>query len=374
MIFRNKTPKRLILSLFLPLCLLTLTHCDHQGYNNNDDNDNEDYSYYNRNTPNPYTNYNRYNDSPYNYSNPPNPYDNNFYYNRNTPNPYTNYNRYNDSPYNYSNPPNPYDNNFYYNRNTPNPYTNYNRYNDSPYNYSNPPNPYDNNFYYNRNARNTPNPYTNYNRYNGSPYNYSNPPNRYTTTHPLDQLDMSYRLNRGPFYNHEVIRLDRRNNAVILSAPTLIPPLGGTAPYTPIPGMPGAYSTFTHRNGTPAMEIYMPLPYVFHGPPGGIIKRLPNGQPLPGIPGGELPSVGIHLSKGNETIHLYLGKGAFAIYYPIEDYSWPVGLRFPIHTKSKRQTIGYFALVPSSGGVSGGVYLALIFPPSIARTLDNIIP
>jgi hypothetical protein len=101
-------------------------------------------------------------------------------------------------------------------------------------------------------------------------------------------------------------------------------------------------------------------------------KRLPNGDPLPGVPGGELPSIGLELDQTDFFGNLYFGIETFAIFVPTPGFDPLLKLTFPIKNKSNRKTIGYISAVPEKAAFDGGFFLSLRVPDELARLIDGI--
>ena len=114
------------------------------------------------------------------------------------------------------------------------------------------------------------------------------------------------------------------------------------------------------------------LKYIDIGNP----KRLPNGDPLPAVPGGELPAVAVNFPVENVRIHIYLGVEVLGIYVevPFDPY---VKLTLPIKTQkadgSQERTVAYLSSVPKRDPFDGGFFLSLAIPEGIARQLDELL-
>jgi hypothetical protein len=176
------------------------------------------------------------------------------------------------------------------------------------------------------------------------------------------------------FGTHQIFRIDTVNNLLILSIPISGMPFGTGA--FPINQLPGATIMFT----TSGIDITVPLKDLVKGVGFSNPSTLPNGNPLPGIPGGELPRIGGTVQNSNFTLDIYGSVKYFAIFVPVPqldkylNYINLIGgqLTLPIMNKGKTKTLGYFSIIAPTGNFDGGFYLSLVFPPELAAALDNL--
>lgn len=190
----------------------------------------------------------------------------------------------------------------------------------------------------------------------------------------LDENDLQGTISKGLFKNHQAIRIDVANKEVVLSIPLPIPYLV-SLPAKPIPELPGAYYQLGQSaSGTYQIEVHIPFSYFLPNASGTYADKLPNGDPLPAIPGGELPRYGIKISESNRDIFIYIGPSILAVYATTPEFNPYLPLQFPIKNANKTKIIGYLALVPEKRSYDGGVYLASKLPDGFARFLDEILP
>ena len=102
---------------------------------------------------------------------------------------------------------------------------------------------------------------------------------------------------------------------------------------------------------------------------------MPNGDPLPAVPGGELPHLAVqNTSKVN--FYAYGNVKYFALFVPTPGLNPFVNLTFPINNAAGTKTLGYLATVAQkvtgSTTFDGGFYLAMVFPPELAAILDDL--
>lgn len=144
-----------------------------------------------------------------------------------------------------------------------------------------------------------------------------------------------------------------------------------------IPQLAGArVVSGNNADGEGYIDLEIPLELLLSYVDLGNPKRLPNGDPLPAIPGGELPAVAVNFPIDNVRIHIFLGVEVLGIYVevPFDPY---VKLTFPIKTQksdgSQERTVGYLTSVPKKNPYAGGFFVSLVIPEEIARQLDELL-
>jgi hypothetical protein len=180
--------------------------------------------------------------------------------------------------------------------------------------------------------------------------------------------------NRGSL----VIYIDRANQALILVTP--IPVLMPILAPIEFPDMPGAkIFSFTNPDGSQSLAASIPLEYVVRGGRFGAGQRLPNGDPLPYVPAGELPGFSVQFpAKPDYRIHLYVGVNVAAVFTELPDVGIPpelcmFGCLWPVTNQARTKTVGAIGVVLEKNGFPGGVYLATQLPPELARIIDELI-
>lgn len=174
----------------------------------------------------------------------------------------------------------------------------------------------------------------------------------------------------------QTIEIDKTNKMLIARMPV---PLGsilsGVAAVVPIKEIPGATLGVENGAGGSAIVLRIPLAALLKGVDILPSTRLPNGDPLPAIPDGELPSVAVQLSKiAGLTIKptIYLAPSVIALYLesPFDPY---LALTLPIQNSSKTRTWGYLSSVPVKGAYKGGFFMSLKLPDDLARIIDDVL-
>lgn len=166
-----------------------------------------------------------------------------------------------------------------------------------------------------------------------------------------------------------VVDIDKATGALLLIMPlqmnTYIESAEGQ-----IPDLPGVkFMTYKDDKDASYIAVSVPLRYVLKGADFLTPGRLPNGDPLPQIAGGELPSLGLSIPGKNDVkFHFYIGVDVVCLYVssPFDPY---IGLTFPI--KSGLSTIGFLSSVPAKTGFNGGFFLSAHMPSEVARIIDD---
>lgn len=184
------------------------------------------------------------------------------------------------------------------------------------------------------------------------------------------------RVAGGQEDDREVFDIDKENKMLIVHLPISANPfLDGMQLTVTIKEIPGAELIVgPNAAGTKTqVTIKVPLSHVLNGvdfiPP----SKLPNGDNLPAIADGELPSVAVNLSKlGNINASIYLAPSVVGLYVnsPVNPY---LQLTFPIRNKAKTKIWGYFSTVPAKGNYQGGFFISVTLPDDLARIIDDIL-
>lgn len=190
---------------------------------------------------------------------------------------------------------------------------------------------------------------------------------------PWEKVDLDGTVSAGIFGKHKVIDVDKIRNLLLISIPLPINPFGGMVSL-PLPQAPDIEVGVEQSGSSYALVMKVPLKYIVKGVQFADAGKLPNGNPLPGVPGGELPRLGLKIFKNANEAYLYLGKGAVAVFVPTPKFNPYVNLTFPIKNKSQRKIIGYFASVAQQNPYAGGFFLSVVLPDDIQRAIDDIIP
>ncbi len=191
-----------------------------------------------------------------------------------------------------------------------------------------------------------------------------------------DNVNLKAKISGGLNDGDLAIDIDKENNALLL-----ILPLSGVLidiNESTIPELRGVrIFPYTDSNGNMRLAVSVPFEHILHGVKTGDPKKLPNGDPLPAIPNGELPSFALNIGKSqNIQFNLYIGVDTVAVFMtsPI-NLGLPLSMTFPIKSSQQVAPVGYFALIAAKQ-VNGqkhkeGFYMATKLPAQISRFLDD---
>ena len=173
----------------------------------------------------------------------------------------------------------------------------------------------------------------------------------------------------------QVVEIDKTNMQLIVRLPSPIPSVTfldfEAFRFKQIPGATMGVETLA--TGGSALVLRIPLSSLVKGVALSSPSRLPNGDPLPGIPDGELPSAAVTLSRvGSINPTIYLGPSVVAIFVN-SPYSLPIGLTFPIKNAAHTRTWGYVSSIPAKGTDKGGFFVSLALPDDVARIIDDVL-
>ena len=190
-------------------------------------------------------------------------------------------------------------------------------------------------------------------------------------------LDVNGAVSGGVFGQTPVLSLDKVTKELVVRLP-MSPNAGidGATIHIPVPQLAGAkIGLEALPNGGSALTLRVPLAVLMNGITTGLNPaKLPNGDPLPGIPDGELPAVAVALmpsSKINAT--LYMSQAVLAVFVN-SPFDPTIGMTFPIRDASREHTYGYFSTIPAKSKLAqGGFFLSIAIPDDIARVIDDNI-
>lgn len=186
-------------------------------------------------------------------------------------------------------------------------------------------------------------------------------------------VDLNGAISGGPYFEANAIGLDRGSQSIDLKLPLPRNPFGQEFS-TEIPELPGAkIGIVQDASGQWSVALRVPLKYLIKGVDVGVPGKLPNGNELPGIPGGEKPIYALDINRLGRTLTVYIGLQAAAVFVPTPEFDPFVALGFPIRNQSNRQVVGYFATVPKKNAFAGGFYMAAVIPDSVARVLEKVL-
>jgi len=98
---------------------------------------------------------------------------------------------------------------------------------------------------------------------------------------------------------------------------------------------------------------------------------LPDGRPLPGVPGGELPLLGFELPNTNLDTTIYLGKDYLAFFME-SDFNLPLNLTGNILNEDESSIVGLLGWVAANDGYKGGAFVSLRLPRELVAYIGSL--
>lgn len=189
-----------------------------------------------------------------------------------------------------------------------------------------------------------------------------------------EAVQMDGTINGGRFDQSKVVEIDRATKTLVIKVPFIAGiQLGAEVPVA-IRDIPGAtFGIEMNSDGSSALVLRLPLASVLKGidtlPP----SRLPNGDRLPAIPEGELPSIGMTFNRsGSLRGALYLSPSVVGVFVATK-FDPFIRLTLPIRDEARTRTFGYFTSVPAKTGFDGGFFLSIALPDDLARAIDDLL-
>lgn len=188
-----------------------------------------------------------------------------------------------------------------------------------------------------------------------------------------EKVEMNGYPSGGNYKGHLVIYIDKAKQSLlmVLPIPALIPIV---APVN-IPDLDGAYLTsYMDASGSTSLAVNIPLRHIVREGKFMPDQRLPNGDPLPFVPAGELPGFAIEFPQmPRYQIHLYVGVNVAAVFAELPDVGLPFGFISQVKNKTNTKVVGAIGYVPPKNNFDGGMYLAAQLPADLARVIDELI-
>lgn len=187
-------------------------------------------------------------------------------------------------------------------------------------------------------------------------------------------ISMDGSINGGRFDKTRVVEIDRAAKALVVRLPFIAGIQIGAQIPVAIREIPGAtVGIEPQADGTSAIVLRIPLEKVLHGVDTLPAGRLPNGDALPAIPEGELPSIGLTFnSSGSVKGALYLSPTVVGIFVATK-FDPYIRLTLPIRNEARTQTYGYFTSIPAKTGFDGGFFLSVALPDDLSRAIDDLL-
>ncbi len=189
-----------------------------------------------------------------------------------------------------------------------------------------------------------------------------------------DAVEFDGAINGGRFDKTKVVEIDKVAKMLVVRLPFIAGlSIGAQIPIS-IPEIPGTtVGIEPSPDGTSALVLRIPLAKVLRGVDSLPSSRLPNGSPLPAIPEGELPSIGVSFNKsGTLKGALYLSPTVVGLFVATK-FDPYIQLTLPIRDAARTRTFGYFTSVPAKPGFDGGFFVSVALPDDLARAIDDLL-
>ena len=133
-------------------------------------------------------------------------------------------------------------------------------------------------------------------------------------------------------------------------------------------------------SGEPALALIIPFRYVFgKNAKMQAMDKLPNGDPLPAFPAGEIRGFSIRLGQTSSKfrMNVYIGPQAVAAFIETPGLDLPGFFDWmdpvPVYNKSRNMIVGYYKLVAEKGSFPGGFYVAARIPKDTALKIQRVV-
>ncbi len=199
-------------------------------------------------------------------------------------------------------------------------------------------------------------------------------PGTVTPVKDWSAISMDGSINGGRFDQTKVVDIDKALKMLVVRLPFIAGVQIGVQVPIPIEQIPGAtIGVELNADGSSALVLRIPLDKVLRGvallPPG----RLPNGDPLPAIPNGELPSLALSINRSADLKGaLYLSPSVVGLFINTK-FDPYIRLTLPIRDQARTKTYGYFTSIPAKPGADGGFFISIAMPDELARAIDDLL-
>jgi hypothetical protein len=189
-----------------------------------------------------------------------------------------------------------------------------------------------------------------------------------------NSVELNGSINGGRFDRTKVVEIDKVAKLLIVRLPFIAGIQIGTQLPLQIREIPGAtVGIEPSMDGSSSLVVRLPLSKVLKGVDSLPSSRLPNGDKLPSIPEGELPSVGLTFTNsGGLKGALYLSPTVVGVFVATK-FDPYISLTLPIRNEARTRTFGYFTSVPEKTGFDGGFFLSIALPDDLARAIDDLL-
>jgi hypothetical protein len=199
----------------------------------------------------------------------------------------------------------------------------------------------------------------------------SNPTNPTNPSTPLLPADYSYSAKSEPLaifgmnQERQILSFDMQTQILKVSVP--FPTLGILQVSGEVPNYPEIIFYTDMNNQSLVFEI--PLAEYLN-----LLQSnttLPDGRPIPGVPGGELPLLGLQLPNTSLNTTVYLGKDYLAFFME-SDFNLPLNLTGNILNSDGSAIVGLLGWVAAKDGYKGGAFVSLRLPRELVAYIGSL--
>lgn len=191
----------------------------------------------------------------------------------------------------------------------------------------------------------------------------------------FQNLKMDGAVKEGKYEDRKLVSLDQENKMLVIYLPTLALPVmvGNLGQSISVPELPGtSLNLEVASDGNLNLVLRIPLSHVMRGASFIPAQRLPNGDPLPAVPDGELPGLAIDLNnQGSVKGYLYLSRATVGAFVTTP-FNPMVAMQLPIY-QNNGAVLGYLTTVPEKNSSPGGIFMSVKLPADIARVIDSAL-
>lgn len=189
-----------------------------------------------------------------------------------------------------------------------------------------------------------------------------------------ESISMDGSINGGRFDRTKAVEIDKVAKQLVIRLPFIAGIQIGVQVPTQIPELPGAtIGIEPGADGASSLVLRLPLDKVLRGVDFLPKGRLPNGDALPAIPEGELPSLGLSFNNQRDLRGaLYLSPTVVGLFINTK-FDPYIRLTLPIRDQARTRTYGYFTSIPAKPSFDGGFFLSVALPDDLARAIDDLL-
>lgn len=198
-------------------------------------------------------------------------------------------------------------------------------------------------------------------------------PNNQPIPPAIQSMNLDGFISGGPFDQHQAIHFNKMSGKLLINLPLSANQFLSPGMSLELPQLSGVEIVSSQDNqGNIYLSIAVPINYITRGLTAIHPAKLPNGDPLPQIAGGELPEVAFTLNAGHNTkLYIYIGVDIIAVY--VESKFDPyIKLTYPIRNQARTKVVGYFSTIPAKKPqFQGGFFITTQLPIELAQILDE---